>query len=134
MLLLLFWSVLMVPSYLTAQTGPGIAFEIEEHNFGTVEMGTVVRYTFIYRNTGNQPLIASKAKAGCGCTKVEFTADTLAPGESGGVTYVFDTQNRLGNERNSLTLWTNAKETPHKLKFHGVIVPRQTQSEDAIER
>lgn len=111
----------------SAQKGPVISFEATDYDFGEVEMGTVVEKVYRFQNTGTSPLIVSKAKPGCGCTKVEFQADTLAPGEWGSVKMIFDTHQRLGRERNSVAVWTNTEPPIRKVTFHGVIVPAKKE-------
>ena len=113
---------LLLPGTGHAQLGPEIEFESTDYDFGEVEMGFVVEKDYRFRNVGDCPLIVSKAKPGCGCTRVDFEADTLNPGEWGSVKMIFDTQNRLGKERNSIALWTNDRPTPYRLTFHGVIL------------
>ncbi len=113
-----------------SQTGPEIQFDSTDYDFGEVEMGTVVEKVYRFTNVGDMPLIVSKAKPGCGCTKVEFQPDTLQPGEWGSFTMIFDTKNRLGQERNSVTVWTGKKQY-RKVTFHGVIVP--VKNDESLE-
>lgn len=117
---------------LTAQNemvvaGPQIQFEENAFDFGQVEMGTQVSHVFRFQNIGDEELIASHAKPGCGCTKVVFKADTLAPGDWGSIELRFDTNNRLGRESLSFTLWHNAPGKMTKIKVKGeVLVPKES--------
>lgn len=108
-----------LPTLLSGQSIPSISFSQSEYDFGVVEMGTVVEEIISYENTGSADLIVSKVKPGCGCTKVAFEADTLAPGEHGSFKLIFDTANRLGEERLSVTVWSNAGKGIHRLKVNG---------------
>lgn len=120
-ILYLFPLALLLHVPLWGQGVAEVAFVPETTDFGTVEMGTVVEVDFEYENTGSGVLILSKAKPGCSCTKLEFTADTLAPGESGSFRLLFDTANRIGSEQLSVSVWTNADPPIHRLHVTGTI-------------
>ncbi len=102
--------------------GPRLAFVEDDFDFGQVKMGTVVRHTFIYSNTGDADLIVYDGKGGCSCVKVEFEADTLAPGDSSSITMVFDTKNRVGKEKNSIFVKANTPQTVYRARFKGEIL------------
>ncbi len=108
----------------TTQTlpGPQLEYDSANYDFGKVEMGTVIRHTFIYRNTGDEDLIIYFAKGGCTCVKVEYEKDTIAPGGIGEVTMVFDTSNRIGKEANTIYLQANTPQKIHRARFKGEIV------------
>ena len=111
-------------------SGPFLEFEVPNYDFGQVEMGTVVRYTYIYRNIGDADLIILGGKGGCSCVQIEYELDTLAPGEKGEVTLIFDTKNRIGQEKNSLYLITNSSQKIHKARFKGEILwPRKEEKQ-----
>ncbi|HEY8400743.1 MAG TPA: DUF1573 domain-containing protein [Cytophagaceae bacterium] len=60
-----------------------IEFTEMEHDFGKIKSGEMVGHTFVFKNTGNAPLIVSDAKASCGCTIPEWTKDPIPPGGEG---------------------------------------------------
>ena len=45
-----------------------VEFEETEFDFGTVMEGEKVTHVYKFKNTGDEPLIISNAKATCGCT------------------------------------------------------------------
>ena len=47
---------------------PEISFATEVYDFGTLKQGAECQTAFVFTNTGNAPLIISKAQASCGCT------------------------------------------------------------------
>jgi hypothetical protein len=55
------------------------------HDFGTIDKGTPVEHTFVFRNEGDAALIISNVKTSCGCTASDYTKEVIAPGETGEV-------------------------------------------------
>jgi hypothetical protein len=66
-------------------------FEKTTHEFGDVEKGAKVSYTFKFTNTGDAELNISDVKPSCGCTTAEMAKTVFAPGESGEIPVTFDT-------------------------------------------
>ncbi len=73
---------------------PVMTFEKESHNFGNVEEGEQVEYSFKFTNTGKRDLLITKAEASCGCTVPEWPKEPLKPGESGYMKVKFDSKGR----------------------------------------
>ena len=69
-------------------------FEETEYDFGTVTEGDKVKHVYKFKNTGNEPLIISNAKATCGCTVPQWPREPIAPGAGGEIEVVFDTKNK----------------------------------------
>lgn len=72
-----------------ATTQTTLEFDIEEHDFGIIPKDTPVSKTFVVKNTGNNPLIISDAKASCGCTVPKKPEEPIAPGETGEIEVTF---------------------------------------------
>lgn len=66
-----------------AASGADIAFEKTTTDFGTVQGGTILKYTFKYKNTGDQDLVITKLDAPCGCTAVQTSKGNVKPGQWG---------------------------------------------------
>ena len=63
---------------------PVMAFDKQEHDFGSIVQGTPQETVFTFTNTGEAPLIITDAKSTCGCTVPQYPKNTpIAPGESG---------------------------------------------------
>lgn len=73
---------------------PVITFEKESHNFGNIEEGEVVEYSFKFTNTGNKDLLITRAEASCGCTVPEWPKEPVKPGESAYMKVKFDSRGR----------------------------------------
>ena len=57
-----------------------IVFEEVEFDFGQIESGEKVSYIYQFKNTGNEPLIITKAKGSCGCTVPYWPKEPIPPG------------------------------------------------------
>lgn len=95
-----------------ATMGPAIEFEERQYDFGTVQQGEKVKYTFHFKNTGNAPLKLKMVKPSCGCTSPSWPRDPIAAGESGQIDVVFNTSGKRGQQRKSVTVTTNVEDTP----------------------
>ena len=70
---------------------PVIEFNETEHDFGDIEKGKSVETTFLYKNTGDAPLVITDIKSSCGCTvPQDWSREPLAPGESGKFTVSYN--------------------------------------------
>lgn len=93
-----------------AKTGPAITFETSEHNFGDIKQGDVVEHTFMFTNTGNQPLIIERVEVTCGCTSPSWTKEPVMPGKTGTVTAKFNSSGKLGQQKKPITIHSNAAD------------------------
>ena len=58
-----------------------IKFNELQYDFGDVKQGKNVSHSFVFQNTGNQPLIIKSAKGSCGCTVPKYSKKPIAPGQ-----------------------------------------------------
>lgn len=96
---------------------PEMTFEDRTHEFGDIMQGEKVSYTFVYKNTGNAPLIIKSVKASCGCTTPKYSKEPVQPGDEGFVEVVFDSAGRQGFQTKSVTLTTNTPEEIIEVNF-----------------
>jgi hypothetical protein len=109
------------------QQGPKLVFEETEHQFGKINQGDKVKHTFVFKNTGDAPLIINSASGSCGCTVPEGPHEPILPGTTGEVHVVFNSAGKRGLQNKSVTLNTNEGETPVRIYIKGeVIVPEST--------
>jgi len=67
------------------------------YDFGTIlEKKGKVSHTFIFKNTGKQPVVINDVKTGCGCTTANFTKNVILPGKEGMLTVIYDPSDRQG--------------------------------------
>ena len=93
---------------------PAMTFEKAEYNFGEINQGDKVSYTFKFKNTGKAPLIISNARASCGCTVPEWPKEPVAPGASGKIDVVFNSAGKSGQQTKSITITTNIADEPQQ--------------------
>ena len=108
-----------------AQSGPAISFESDLIDYGEVVQNSDGTRVFKFTNTGDAPLLRKDAKSSCGCTVPKKPEGPIAPGESGEIVVRYDTQNRVGQFRKTITLTTNIENNPMvALKIKGNVLPK----------
>ncbi len=109
----------------TTQDNPNqadIQFVEETHDFGVIPQGVPATYTYVFKNTGKEPLIITNAAAGCGCTTPDWTKEPIKPGQKG---YVKATYNAAsaGSFNKTVTVMSNAKKSQVVLYLKGEVKP-----------
>jgi len=93
-----------------------------KQNFGFVKKGEVVKLSYAFTNTGDQPLVITEAKVECSCTSIDFPRQPIAPGQSGVIAVSFDTKSVYDRQDRTVELFSNAPGSPHKIRFKGVVL------------
>ena len=78
-LFIAFFSYILVHSQ---EMKPEISFEKTVIDYGTVNKGDNGVREFVFKNSGNAPLIISNVKSTCGCTIPKKPEKPILPGES----------------------------------------------------
>ncbi len=108
-----------------------IQFNKKTHNFGTIEEANGIQtYQFKFTNTGKKPLIINNVKASCGCTTPEWTKAPIASKKDGFIKVSFDPINRPGPFNKSITITSNATNSPTKLIIKGIVKERAKTIDD----
>lgn len=107
---------------ISASNLPIIKFEKELHDFGRIYQSEKVSYTFKFKNIGLADLIIKDAKATCGCTVPEFSKEPIPSGGEGEIEVTFDSNNRVGRQVKTITVWTNCQPDQNKLEIVTEIV------------
>lgn len=108
----------------TVENGPKIEFAKEVHDYGTVKYDGNGTCEFKFKNTGNAPLIISRAQGSCGCTVPEWPKEPIAPGASAVMKVKYDTK-RPGPINKSVTVTSNAVNTPTTVvRIKGTVLPQ----------
>lgn len=106
----------------TKQTS--IEFEDELFDFGQISQGEKVEHTFVFENTGDNPLLITSAKGSCGCTIPEWPKDPIAPGEKGKIDVVFSSNGKKGKQHVTVTVVANTIPNTSIVALKGtVLVP-----------
>tara|TARA_B100001989_G_C24519797_1_gene455206 strand:+ start:691 stop:1158 length:468 start_codon:yes stop_codon:yes gene_type:complete len=113
-----------VSSIVPAGAFPKFSFDQEEHNFGQIKDGDIVSHTFRFTNTGQAPLIISKATAACGCTVPQWPKQPIPVGGSGEIQVQFDSSNKPGMQNKVVTITANTESKVKKLLIRAQVNPR----------
>jgi len=122
LMLVLFWSCHSE----TSKTGifeksdeSGVAkfvFQEEIHNFGSLNAGEIVSFTFVFKNDGTKTLNITGIDSGCGCTEVKIESKMVAPHQEGQIEIIYNSAGEVGRQLKAITVFSNA-EQPHKQLF-----------------
>jgi hypothetical protein len=77
-------------------------------DFGEIPAGEVRICRINYKNTGSSPLKIRAVRNACDCISVRLDTPEVAPGESGSITVVFNSEGRTGKQERFLTIITNS--------------------------
>ena len=98
-----------------------MTFEVEEYNFGTIKQGESVTREFSFTNTGKEPLIISNAQGTCGCTVPQFPKEPIAPKAKNTIKVTFNSAGKMGMQDKTVTITSNAKNSPKVLHLKGTV-------------
>ncbi|NAW51282.1 DUF1573 domain-containing protein [Elizabethkingia argentiflava] len=94
-----------------------LAVSESDFNFGNIKKGSHVEHTYVITNTGDQPLIISTVRPGCGCTVPDYTKAPILPKQKGKVTLKFDSSAFEGLQNKYAEVYTNTEKSPVVLTF-----------------
>lgn len=108
-----------------AQANPSTTVALSESNFsfGKLKKGDHVEHVYEVTNTGENPLIISQVKPGCGCTVPDYTKEPILPGKKGKITLKFDSSNFDGMVNKQAEVFANVEKAPIVLTFTADIQP-----------
>jgi hypothetical protein len=100
-----------------------VVWKSETVEVGEIPQGTPKTIEFSFKNTGNKSVLITNVKPACGCTAADYTKEAVAPGKMG---YVKATYNAAaaGAFTKTITVTTNAEETPKVLTFKGTVIAK----------
>lgn len=101
---------------------PRIAFQTQEHHFGSIKVGEVVSYHFEYTNTGKQPLRLLAVQTSCDCTTTIWDKKPIAQGEKAKITVIYTPKpNQIGEQRKVILVISNAQNKEEILYMKGTV-------------
>ena len=113
----LFFAIFFISISFNAQE---FKFDEETIDYGKIEKASNGERTFVFTNTGDQPLIIQKIKSSCGCTVPKKPSGPIMPGEKGEIKVSYDTK-RVGGFSKSITITSNAKNALKVIKIKGFV-------------
>lgn len=108
--------------------GAGIVFESETIDYGTIQKGADGKREFVLTNNGTKPLTITNAQGSCGCTVPTKPDGPIAPGAKASIGVKYDT-NRVGPFTKTVTITSNASDTPKVLTIKGTVVDNAPATE-----
>jgi len=106
------------------KNAPNIVFKNVTFDFDTIKEGEVIKRDFKFTNTGLSDLIIRKVATSCGCTAYHVSSSIIKSGKSGKLKIEFDSKNKKGYQRQTITVITN---NPHnssiRLVLQGFVKP-----------
>jgi len=96
-------------------------FSEEIHNFGSLNAGEVVSFTFIFSNEGTKTLTITEVDSGCGCTEVKMENKTIAPGQEGRIEVIYNSAGEVGRQLKTITLFSNAEPAQKQIFIRAIV-------------
>ena len=100
-----------------------------DHNFGTMEYMGDGSYEFVFKNTGKAPLIITNVKSSCGCTVPTYPKEPVKKKKEASIKVKYDTK-RTGSFSKTVTVFSNAKNSPVILRIKGQVNPKKKISDN----
>jgi len=104
-----------------SQGATSIAFEKTVHDFGTVKEGESVEYTFVFTNTGKEPLKIESARGSCGCTVPQWPKEPIPAGAKGEIKVSFNSNGKRGKQHKSVTIKANTNPTHSRIYIKATV-------------
>jgi len=98
-----------------------ISFYNTSHEFGTIKQGEVIKYDFKFKNRGDAPLVIKKVDVSCGCTFPSYPFIPIEPGKTGTIGITYDSKNKMGRQKPTITVVTNGRPSTIKLNLEGTV-------------
>ena len=102
-------------------------------DYGIIENGEDGNRTFVFKNTGNSPLVFTRIFSSCGCTIPKKPEKPVMPGESGEIQVSYDTK-RTGIFQKAITVRSNAKTANVILRIKGEVLPEPEGDESTEDK
>ncbi|MEO9475470.1 MAG: DUF1573 domain-containing protein [Cyclobacteriaceae bacterium] len=90
-------------------------------DLGEIKTNETVDLSFEFTNTANEAVTILEAKGSCGCTKVSYSKEQIAPGESAQITAKFKSS-KSGTFRKTIKIKTSASAEATVLSFKGTAI------------
>jgi len=101
---------------------PRFQFETMSHDFGKIIQGEKVTYSFKFKNIGKSDLVITGASGSCGCTVPSFPKNPIAPGQSGQIDVMFNSEGKKGIQNKTVTVSANTQPNAIILKIKVEII------------
>ncbi len=96
----------------TVQAAPKIQFNLTTYDFGKTSQVASVSGVFTYTNTGDATLVLQPPQPSCGCTVAALKPNTLAPGDSGELSFTLNLGQAKTTMEKHISVKSNDPLTP----------------------
>lgn len=96
------------------------------HTWDKTNEGEVLEHYFVFKNTGDAPLIIENAEVSCDCTTVEFPDYPIFPQASDSILVKFNTNQTYYNQNRRIVLKANTKKDT-RLRIKTYVIPKDEQ-------
>lgn len=105
----------------------GIArFDSTVHDFGTLTQEDGVQsHVFTVTNIGSEDLVIYAVMTTCGCTKVDWTRETVAPGKTGTISVTYANEDGPYPFDKALKVYLSGIDKPVVLHLKGVVTNKR---------
>jgi hypothetical protein len=107
---------------------PVLDFQKTEHDFGTIQEGKIVEYTYAFKNTGEAPLIIQNAQPSCGCTVPDWSKEPIPVGGTGFIKASFDSNGKPNVQNKTITVTANTWPKQTTLRFKAMVTPKNQEA------
>jgi len=110
------------------KNGPIPYFEKKSFDYGDLDEDMkYATHRFEFTNIGDQNLFINNVVSSCGCTTPNWTRDSIPPGGKGFIETKYETINRLGKFKKTVTVYTNSQSASIIfLDIEGNVIKPQT--------
>lgn len=113
----LIFLILFISSYALAYSQAEIELDKKTYKFPKTKEGVELTHTYKLTNTGDTPLLIQKYDVSCPCTKLQYPKKPILPNQTVELEVTFDTKDKIGWQDRIITLYSNAENSPNKLRF-----------------
>ena len=107
---------------LDSNAKPVLSFETDFHDFGKLNSGELVTYSFKFKNTGKSVLVIANVGTSCGCTVTDYPRKPINPGEASTIDVKFDTTGKHGRQSKSITIFANTEPAETTIRIQAFLV------------
>ncbi len=124
MILLMAVTLFTFTAFAQEKAGPVIEFQEKSIDFGDITQGDKVEHTFVFKNTGDTPLLIQNVAVTCGCTAPNWPKEPIAPGTTGELKVVFNSAGKMGKQNSVVRVYSNASEPIEKVSLISNVLPK----------
>ncbi len=105
-------------------------FDTWTYDFGNIQEGKKVSYTYKFKNTGVVPLVIKDIKSSCGCAVPKWTKAPVAVGEKGSIEVIFDSKGKEGRQDKPFSIIANTWPLMTMVVLEGNVLAPMLEPED----